>query len=52
MVVFTQLHRFIKMGKYSARIEDVGSDALNGLTVKEKVSFLTIGVGFNLKRNK
>jgi len=49
---YTYAPRFIKMGKYEAKIEDVGSAGLNGLTVKEKVSFLTIGVGFNLKGNK
>jgi hypothetical protein len=49
---YTYAPRFIKMGKYSAKVEDVGSAGLNGLTVKEKVSFLTIGVGFNLKGNK
>ncbi len=49
---YTYAPRLLKMGKYEAEIDDVGTDRLNGFTVREKVSFLTIGVGFNLKGNK
>ena len=47
---YTYAPRLLKMGKYEADINEVGAQRLNGFTVREKVSFMTLGVGFNLKR--
>jgi hypothetical protein len=44
--------RLFKMGKYEKKQTDPDLSRFNAYSVREKVSFLTLGVGFNLKGNK
>lgn len=47
---YTYAPRFIKMGKYYEPYKLTGHSGIVALSAKEKVLFLTLGVGYNLKK--
>ncbi len=49
---YTYAPRLLKMGKFEKEIDVGNLGVMNGISVKEKVSFITLGVGYNLKGTK